>query len=189
MGVTIHGGPLKLTCDLCGESFEHYPSGIKGKKQFCSPEWLSETFIGESHLHLTGVAAEPAPTVRDGPVRAGRPQNVTITPVFPVEQPRRTSDRIPMSITSFRCARSWHRQRTTGRTLMCWRISSRCVRVVTGGSSLARSAGRCCGRRSISMIRQRDFRRLWRSLTGRQVGQRPARGWSGRCLPSRRRGG
>ena len=73
MGVTIHGGPLELTCDLCGESFEHYPSGIKGKKQFRSPEWLSETFIGESHLHPTGVAAEPTPAVRDGLVRAGRP--------------------------------------------------------------------------------------------------------------------
>ena len=52
------GGKAELSCVVCDEPFERYPSDITGEVSLCSNEcratWLSETFIGSGHPNWRG---------------------------------------------------------------------------------------------------------------------------------------
>ena len=52
------GGVLKLTCDVCDDPVERYPSQLTGEVTLCSRachgEWLSAAFAGEGHPNWRG---------------------------------------------------------------------------------------------------------------------------------------
>lgn len=52
------GGKEVYDCDICGESFERYPSQVDGETTLCSDdcraEWLSEAFTGDGHPNWRG---------------------------------------------------------------------------------------------------------------------------------------
>lgn len=52
------GGQLELTCDVCGETVERYPSNVTGEAVLCGEDcqqtWLSESFSGDGHPNWQG---------------------------------------------------------------------------------------------------------------------------------------
>ncbi|MEF8788721.1 MAG: HNH endonuclease signature motif containing protein [Haloarculaceae archaeon] len=52
------GGKTELSCIVCDDSFERYPSDVTGEVALCSNEcrasWLSETFTGTGHPNWRG---------------------------------------------------------------------------------------------------------------------------------------
>lgn len=52
------GGPVELTCDVCGEPFERHPGNVDGETTLCGEEcrakWLSAAFTGEGHPNWAG---------------------------------------------------------------------------------------------------------------------------------------
>ncbi|WP_276273448.1 HNH endonuclease [Haloarcula litorea] len=52
------GGTLTLSCDVCDDPVERYPSQISGEVTLCSrdchAEWLSEAFTGDGHPNWRG---------------------------------------------------------------------------------------------------------------------------------------
>ncbi len=53
-----NGGPVQLSCDVCGDSFERHPSSITGEATLCGDEcrakWLSDAYTGKGHPHWNG---------------------------------------------------------------------------------------------------------------------------------------
>jgi len=53
-----NGGKKTLTCEVCDESFERYPSNVTGEVSLCGKEcqqeWLSEAFTGDGHPNWEG---------------------------------------------------------------------------------------------------------------------------------------
>ncbi|MDY6818517.1 MAG: HNH endonuclease [Halobacteriales archaeon] len=58
-----NGGKVELTCPVCGEAFERYPSNVTDGTNLCSNEcrsaWLSETYTGDGHPNWQGGGNEP----------------------------------------------------------------------------------------------------------------------------------
>lgn len=58
-----NGGKVELTCPVCGEAFERYPSNVTDGTNLCSNEcrstWLSEAFTGDGHPNWKGGGNEP----------------------------------------------------------------------------------------------------------------------------------
>lgn len=57
------GGKRTVSCSVCGEEVERYPSDIVGDVVVCNSEcqrqWLSEEFVGEGHPNWTGGTKVP----------------------------------------------------------------------------------------------------------------------------------